>query len=253
MAALLDHDSLPDAGAKLPPTWHWLYFLDTPRSQETAEDGHPQKGGFLPPVPLPRRMWASGIVRCLEPLRIGAPAERRSTIRSVELKSGKSGDLVFVGIEHLLHQDRRLCIREQQTLVYRSMPSGQEQPPAAEPATEPADWKRTRLIDSVLLFRYSALTYNAHRIHYDRDYATREERYPALVIHGPLLATLLLDLALESLPDLKVSEFGFRAVRPTFDGAPVTLQGRREEGRVSLWSDQAHGVTLKAYAGTTNP
>jgi 3-methylfumaryl-CoA hydratase len=197
---------------------------------------------------LPRRMWASGTVRCLEPLRIGALAERRSTIQSVELKSGKSGDLVFVGIEHVLHQDRQPCIREQQTLVYRSMPSAREQPAAAESSIEQADWKRTRLIDSLLLFRYSALTYNAHRIHYDRDYATGQEHYPALVIHGPLLATLLLDLALEKAPDLEVSEFGFRAIRPTFDRASVTLHGRREEGRVSLWSDQEHGVTVKAYA-----
>jgi 3-methylfumaryl-CoA hydratase len=248
MAAMLDHDSLPDAGATLPLTWHWLYFLDTPRSTETAEDGHPKKGAFLPPVPLPRRMWASGIVRCIEPLRIGALAERRSAIQSVELKSGKSGDLVFVGIEHLLHQDGRPRIREEQTLVYRSIPSAQEQPAAAEPPTERADWTRTRQIDSVVLFRYSALTYNAHRIHYDRDYATGQEHYPALVIHGPLLATLLLDLALARVPDLEVSEFGFRALRPTFDTAAVALHGRRDAGRVSLWSDQEHGVTVKAYA-----
>jgi 3-methylfumaryl-CoA hydratase len=194
-------------------------------------------------------MWASGTVRCLEPLRIGAPAERRSTIQSVELKSGKSGDLVFVEIEHVMHQRGQLCVREQQTLVYRSMPSAPERPSAAESSSEQADWTRTWPIDSVLLFRYSALTYNAHRIHYDRDYATRQEQYPALVVHGPLLATLLLDFAMQKVPDLEVSEFGFRAIRPTFDLSSVTLRGRREEGRVSLWSDQEQGVTVKAYAG----
>ena len=248
LAAVLDHGALPEVGAVLPATWHWLYFLDTPHSAETASDGHPQKGSFLPPVPLPRRMWASGKVSRLAPLRIGSAAERRSTISSVELKQGKSGDLVFVEIEHLVSQEGRLCIRERQTLVYRPMP-GMQEVPAGERAAEGADFTRTGRIDPVLLFRYSALTYNAHRIHYDRDYATRQEGYPGLVVHAPLLATMLLDSSFTAIDDLKIADFSFRAMRPTFDLAPIVLHGKREDGRLSLWStDPDQYIAMRASA-----
>lgn len=249
LGAMLDHVALPEMGAALPVTWHWLYFLDTPRSAETAGDGHPEKGRFLPPVPLPRRMWASGRVSRLAPLRIGMTAERRSTISSVELKHGKSGDLVFVEIEHLISQDGRQCIREGQTLVYRSMPEIDEVPPPGERASETANFTRIWRIDPVLLFRYSALTYNAHRIHYDRDYATRQEGYPGLVVQAPLLATLHLDSSLTGTDDLEIGEISFRAMRPTFDLAPIALYGKRDGGRLALWStDPDQYIVMKVSA-----
>lgn len=249
LAAVLDHERPPQTGEALPPSWHWLYFLETPTSAGTGDDGHPRKGGFLPPVPLPRRMWAAGSVDIAKPLRLGLPAEKHSTIRSVELKGGKTGALVFVGLEHHLHQDGELCIREEQTLVYRSMPNGPAALPAGESAAMPADWTRTIEPDPVLLFRFSALTYNGHRIHYDRDYATREEFYPGLVVHAPLLVTLLLDLALEKGAGIPLVRFRFRAVRPTFDSGPVRLCGRHEGREVTLWSaDHENCVGISATA-----
>jgi 3-methylfumaryl-CoA hydratase len=254
LAAMLDHVALPEIGAALPATWHWLYFLDAPHSAETADDGHPKKGTFLPPVPLPRRMWASGKLSRLAPLRIGTAAERRSSISSVELKHGKSGDLVFVEIEHLISQDGRQCVRERQTLVYRPMPDTKEVPPAGEHASENADFTRIWRIDPVLLFRYSALTYNAHRIHYDRDYTTRQEGYPGLVVHAPLLATLLLDSSLSGADDLAIEEVGFRAMRPTFDLAPIALYGKTDGRRLALWStDSDQYVTMKVSARVHSP
>jgi 3-methylfumaryl-CoA hydratase len=252
LAALLDHAGVPKVGDTLPPTWHWLYFLDTPTSAATGIDGHPHKGGFLPPVPLPRRMWAAGSLDIAQPLRLGIPTERRSTIRSVELKTGRTGALVFVNLEHSLHQDGRLCIREDQTLVYREMPGAAAPLPAGEPAPSTADWSRSVAPTSVLLFRFSALTYNGHRIHYDRDYAMRQEFYPGLVVHAPLLVTLLVDLALRSQPDVPLTRLRFRAVRPTFDASPVHLRGMCDGGEVTLWSaggDDCVGMRVTAVQG----
>jgi 3-methylfumaryl-CoA hydratase len=253
LAAMLDHSKLPDAGGPLPPTWHWLYFLEIPTTAGTGTDGHPAKGGFLPPVPLPRRMWAAASLDIVRPLYLGVPAEKTSRIRSVELKSGKSGPLVFVGIDHHLHQNGFLCVREEQTLVYRTIPNEPAAFPPGVLAPVDADWSRTMLPNPVLLFRFSALTYNSHRIHYDRDYATREEFYPGLVVHAPLLATLLLDLALEQLPvDPAVVQFQFRAVRPTFDSGPMQLCGKREGRQVTLWSaghDHYVGMSARAMLG----
>ena len=248
LAAALDHASLPGTGEALPPSWHWLYFLDTPTASVTGPDGHPKKGGFLPPVPLPRRMWAAGNLHIEQPLILGTPAEKKSTIRSVELKEGKSGALVFVNIEHALHQNGRRCILEEQNVVYRDMPTTSVLPPG-EVAPRDADWVKTITPDPVLLFRFSALTYNCHRIHYDREYATKEEFYPALVVHGPLLATLLLDHISANVKDKRVGRFSFRAVRPTFDTAPFAVSGKREGDQVSLWTTDAEGfvgMTAKA-------
>lgn len=248
LAAALDHTSLPAKGDVLPPSWHWLYFLDTPTASGTGHDGHPKKGGFLPPVPLPRRMWAAGNLRIDQSLVLGAPARKKSTIRSVELKEGKSGALVFVNIEHALTQNDKLCILEEQNVVYRDMPTTSALPPG-EAAPKDADWSRTITPDPVLLFRFSALTYNCHRIHYDRDYAMKEEFYPALVVHGPLLATLLLDFVGAQVKDKRIAKFSFRAMRPTFDTAPFTLSGKREGDQVSLWTTDAEGfvgMTAKA-------
>ncbi len=249
LAAMLDHDRSLDVGDALPLPWHWLYFLETPLQSRTGEDGHALRGGFLPPVPLPRRMWAAGAVQRHAPLRIGAMAEKTSTIKSVESKAGKSGALVFVNVEHTLRQGGDICLVEAQSIVYRDLPAGPAPLPAGEAAPTDADWRAKIQPDPVLLFRYSALTFNGHRIHYDRDYAVSQEFYPALVVHGPLLATLLLDLLTRHVHDADVAEFRFRAVRPTFDTAEIGLCGRRDGKSVALWTTDPQGfVGMTAQA-----
>lgn len=236
LAAALDHKILPAAGDALPPGWQWLYFLDTPSASGTGADGHPRLGEFLPPAPLPRRMWAAGSMQLSQPLRIGQSATRRSVIKSVDAKSGKSGSLVFVTLDHEITQGGQLCVREEQNLVYRDMPSAPAPLPPGETAPADAEWSRTIKPDPVLLFRYSALTYNGHRIHYDRHYAVEREFYPALVVHGPLLATLLLDLLQEQCPGATIRDFQFRAVRPTFDTQDFVACGKREGQTIKLWT-----------------
>jgi 3-methylfumaryl-CoA hydratase len=241
LAGVFDHAATPKHGDRLPASWHWMYFLDTPASADTDTDGHPKKGGFLPPVPLPRRMWAAGELQVRQALMLGRPASKRSSIRSVELKKGKSGALVFVTIDHAIHQDGELCLLEEQSLVYRDMPATLAPLANGDKAPTEVDWEKVILPDPVLLFRYSALTYNCHRIHYDRDYAKQVEFYPGLVVHGPLLATLLLDLVATRVADSRVARFTFRAVRPIFVDAPLKLCGKRNGNQVSLWAVDADG------------
>ena len=251
LAAALDHKEVPMNGDALPPAWQWLYFLEAPSASMTAPDGHPRLGGFLPPVTLPRRMWASGSFDVRSPLTLGQTVQRRSVVKSVDAKSGKTGALVFVTLEHELSQQGRLCIREEQSLVYRAMPT--EAVPATAPPGESApsapDWTHEVQPDPVLLFRYAALTYNSHRIHYDRSYAVEQEFYPALVVQGPLLATLLLDLLRFHLPAARVASFRFRALRPTFDTEPFRLNGKRDGNAMALWTSDADGqVAMSALA-----
>lgn len=247
LATALDRVVPPCAGDVLPPAWHWLYFLDTPPASATSGDGHARQTELLPPAPLPRRMWAAGSLLIEQPLRLGVPTQRRSQVRSIEVKQGRSGSLVFLNLDHELVQDGMLCIREEQNLVYREMATG----PAPEPPGEPApagDWSREYAADPVLLFRYSALTYNGHRIHYDRAYAVEREFYPALVVQGPLLATLLLELCQAQAPERRVREFQFRALRPTYDHAPFSVHGRRDGDSVKLWSAQRGLQCMSATA-----
>lgn len=249
LGALLDREQSPAAADALPPTWQWLYFNDCVRQRELGQDGHGKTGGFLPPVPLPRRMWASGEFFCERPLRIGEPAEQRSVVSSVELKQGSTGALVFVSLEHHTTQGGRRCLLEKQHLVYREMPRGPSPRPAGEPAPAEADFRVALQPDPVLLFRYSALTFNGHRIHYDRDYATQQEHYPALVVHGPLLATLLAEQAARQLPGETISYFSFRALRPVFDSDHLYLCGRRRGGTLELWIVNQEGfVSMTASA-----
>jgi 3-methylfumaryl-CoA hydratase len=252
MSGLLDRAAPPAVGDALPLPWHWLYFLEAPARAATGVDGHPQRGGFLPPVPLPRRMWAAGVLQCEAPLRVGTPARKRSTVRSVDLKEGRSGPLVFVTVDHLLEQDGRTCIREEQSIVYREAPSAPAPLPPGEKATKAAQWSAPLRPDPALLFRFSALTYNGHRIHYDRDYAVREEFYPALVVHGPLLATALLDLLERGRPGVPVRSFTFRALRPAFDTDTLQLCAAAEGDTVELWTQDAQGhigMTARATLG----
>jgi 3-methylfumaryl-CoA hydratase len=237
LSATLDRDDAPQAGDALPPCWHWLYFLPLARQSAIGADGHPKRGGFLPPVPLPRRMWAGSRLHFHAPLRIGQSVERTSHIEDVRLKEGRTGPLVFVNVRHEIVAEGQLVVTDRHDIVYRGMPKPGEPAPAGVPAPADAQWTRRIVPDDVLLFRYSALTFNGHRIHYDRRYVTEVEGYPGLVVHGPLIATLLLDLLRRELPDATVAHFAFKAVSPIFDVAPFHVCGRREDARtVKLWA-----------------
>ena len=244
LAATLDRDDPPPApGDSLPPLWHWLYFLPLARQSDIGPDGHPKRGGFLPPVPLPRRMWAGGRLDFLQPLHVGERIERTSRIADVTAKEGRSGSLVFVLVRHEICGERGLAIVEEHDIVYRGEPQPGERTAAGRPAPAGAAWTRTIHPDDVLLFRYSALTFNGHRIHYDRRYVTEVEGYPGLVVHGPLIATLLVDLLRRNRPEATIARFVFRALSPLFDVAPFSVNGELEDGetRVSLWSANAEG------------
>ena len=236
LAAALNNETAPKKGDKLPPFWEWMYFLPTPKVEATGADGHPAKGGFLPPVPLPRRMWAAGEAEIHNALIIGQEAKRVSTILSVDGKSGSTGTLVFVNVKHEIFQNDTLCITEIQNIVYREQPTERAELPPGKTAPENPEWTKTITPDPVLLFRFSALTYNGHRIHYDRNYAVDDELYSALVVHGPLLVTLLMELKRAQLPDKNISKFKFRAVRPTFDNNPFQVQGNIDGNKLALWS-----------------
>lgn len=252
LSATLDRDDPePAPGAALPPLWHWLYFLPRYRQSELGEDGHAKLGGFLPPVPLPRRMWAGGRLRWHAPLRVGEKVERTSRIASVSHKSGRSGDLVFVLVKHEIRNGDGLALTEEHDIVYRAaaQPGDPAPPPQAAPAA--AAWSREIVPDPVLLFRYSALTFNGHRIHYDRSYVTEAEGYPGLIVHGPLLATLLVDLARRQRPQATLRTFAFKAVRPTFDLHPFRACGEPSaDGRsAKLWTQDHEGwLTMQAEA-----
>ena len=251
LAATLDRDDPPPTeGGAIPPLRHWLYFLPLAPTHELGPDGHPRRGGFLPPVPLPRRMWAGGRLEFRRALRVGDAIERTSTIVSVETKQGRSGTLVFVLVRHEIAAAGELAIVEEHDIVYRDAPRPGEAPPAKKTAPAAADWKREVVPSDVLLFRYSALTFNGHRIHYDRRYVTTEEGYPGLVVHGPLIATLLADLARDHVAPAELATFSFRAISPLFDTAPFAVCGKREPGgTVRLWAQDADGhLAMEASA-----
>ena len=234
LRATLDLPADP-AVQSLPPLWHWLYFLPSARQSELGPDGHPKRGGFLPPVPLPRRMWAGGQLEFFHPLRIGDAVERVSTIEDVSLKSGRSGELCFVRVRHEIHSPRGLALREFHDIVYRPEPVPGAPVAAGEPAPE-AQWRERVVPDDVLLFRYSALTFNGHRIHYDRQYVTQVEGYPGLIVHGPLLATLLAGLGGRQFPGREPKAFSFRALKPVFDLHPFEVCGKADgQDAADLW------------------
>ncbi len=238
------------AGDALPLLHHWLYFWDVKPPVELGADGHPAKGGFLPPIPLPRRMWAGGRLAFNRPLMLGALVTRTSTITAITEKSGRSGTLVFVTVLHELDDGHGTAIHEEQDLVYREPAAGSmvASPAAALPAAAAAliaSWQEPLDPDPVLLFRYSALTMNGHRIHYDRHYAIEEEGYPALVVHGPLQATLLIDLAARNLA-APITGFAFRGQRPAFDGATLHICGQPDATGATLWTRQGEARCMTA-------
>jgi 3-methylfumaryl-CoA hydratase len=254
LSATLDRPAgRPAAGTTLPALWHWLYFLPLHRQSEIGPDGHARRGGFLPPVPLPRRMWAGSQFRFHAPLRIGDAVTRVSTIQEVTEKSGRSGKLMFVKLRHEISRDGepQPALTEFHDIVYREAAKPDDPPPTPQAAPADATWEQRWVPDDVLLFRYSALTFNGHRIHYDRRYVTQTEGYPGLIVHGPLIATLLLDLLRHQRPDAEVVDFQFRAVRPVFDVAPFFVCGAPQgDGRsFRLWARDHDGwLTMDAVA-----
>jgi 3-methylfumaryl-CoA hydratase len=247
VAAMLDLDPAPLVdGAPLPPLWQWFYFLPRAPQQRLSVDGHPERGDFLPPIPLPRRMFAGSRMTFHAPLRLGTPARREGAIANVSLKQGKSGTLAFVTVRYRFTQGGTLCLEEEQDIVYREPGAPVPAPvPATLPPLPDGAWTRTLQPDTRLLFRFSALTFNAHRIHYDRPYAMHEEGYPGLVVHGPLTAVLLADLVRRH-ADRPIARFAFKGLAPLFDGAPVRLEGVTSGDTVVLTATAPDGTKAMA-------
>jgi 3-methylfumaryl-CoA hydratase len=251
LSATLDRDDpLPRDGDRLPALWHWLYFLPAHRQSELGVDGHVRLGGFLPPVALPRRLYAGGRVEILHPLLVGDPIERVSRILDVSRKDGRTGPLVFVQVRHEISSRERLALTEEHDIVYRDTARADDPQPPLRRAPDDAAWTREIHPDAVLLFRYSALTFNGYRIHYDRRFATGAQGHPGLVVHAPLVATLLADLLRRNLPEAHVSSFSFRAITPLFDTGPFFICGRPDaDGSVKLWArDPVGTLALDATA-----
>lgn len=247
LAALLDRDSPSWPSDELAPLGHWLHFLPRVRQSALGPDGHPARGGFLPPVPLPRRMWAGSVLRFHEPIPLSAVMERRSSIADVATRTGRSGALIFVKVRHEVTVAGRVALGEQQDIVYRDIPDpNRSQIPTDSPARPPQparipEFTREVIPNPVLLFRYSALTFNAHRIHYDLPYCQTIEGYPGLVIHGPLVATLLLDHFQHHDSGRRLRGFSFRAERPLFATEPFTLCMAPTPAGADLWAVDTHG------------
>jgi len=252
LAALLDHDRPPWPPGSVPPLGHWLNFLPSARQSQVGEDGHPRRGGVLPADLPPRRMWAASRVKFEAPLPFGARVERKTVIVAIAPKRGRSGDMVFVTLAHAISADGVLAVSEEQDIVYRAPPPAEDRSEGAS-ASPPAEvqeipaWSRPMTPDATLLFRFSALTFNAHRIHYDAPYARDVEGYPGLVVQGPLVATLLMDHYLRRYPQSRIASFSFRAVSPLFADAPVLLCGRERDGGADLWAcGPGGGIAMRA-------
>ncbi len=222
LLATLDDNANLDIGDPLPPLFQWLYFNEPAQTSQLKADGHEKLGVFLPPVLYPRRMWAGSAVEFHEPLLLGEETQRLSTIKSVEFKSGASGELCFVNVEHQYHQREILCLTDVHTIVYREI-APNKAPTSITKETDAVQDTHAESLGSIVLFRYSALTFNSHRIHYDHDYCRDEEGYPGLVVHGPLMATLLVRHMQKTQPDHALSSFSFRGLAPVFAGDAFTI------------------------------
>jgi 3-methylfumaryl-CoA hydratase len=258
LSAALDRaDPPPTPGSELPPLWHWLFFLPQVLQSEIGPDGHAQRGGFLPPVPLPRRMWAGGRLQWHQPLRVGDAVKRVSSVQSIQHKTGRTGELLFVVVAHEVFNQHGLCLHEEHDIVYRPAARADDPVIAATPATvrdtSPPVWQHDWVPDEVMLFRYSALTFNGHRIHYDRAYCREVEGYPGLVVHGPLIATLLLDVVRRH-TERRVTQLRFKVLRPTFEcndqrALRVSAQLDADGHSLQLWAQDHEGwLTMQAAA-----
>ena len=240
MAATLDREPREIAvGDEVPALWHWVYFLAPTRASQLGRDGHAALGDFMPPVPLPRRMWAGGKFKFIKPLHVGDLARKESTIRDVTVKQGRTGKLCFVEVEHCIFVGKELRFSETHNIVYRDAKQTGEDKILAPEAPRNPEWTSEVIPNSTLLFRYSALTFNAHRIHYDLDFCRQQEGYPGLVFHGPLTATLLLELAMQNNPGRSLKSYEFKALSPLFDNAPFSLNGKRDGAKAEMWAANA--------------
>jgi 3-methylfumaryl-CoA hydratase len=238
----------PKPGDAAPLTAHWCLAQPVYPMSQLGPDGHPTRGGFLPPVPLPRRMWAGGELEFFEPLRVSDEMKRSSRISDVTMKTGSTGVLCFVSVQHEVTTPRGLAIRERQDIVYRDMTTSA---PAAKPATAPpsAKHRESHMADEVLLFRYSALTFNGHRIHYDRDYVTKVEGYPGLIFHGPMQAAFLVEFAAKVHGGAAPKKFAYRGVQPLFEGSEFSVNANDNDSGMELWTANSQGApTMKGTA-----
>ena len=247
-ATLFQEVGEPKTGDAAPFTVHWCLAQPVFPMSMLGPDGHPTRGGFLPPVPLPRRMWAGGELEFLDPLRVGDEAKRTSRISNVTVKTGSTGTLCFVSVEHVVTTPRSIAIRERQDIVYRDM-SGAAAAPKAPPPPPSAKHREAHMADPVLLFRYSALTFNGHRIHYDRDYVTKVEGYPGLIFHGPLQAAFIVELAAKLHGGTPPKKFSYRGVQPLFEGSEFSVNANDNASGVELWTANSEGQpTMKGTA-----
>ncbi|MEM7028294.1 MAG: MaoC family dehydratase N-terminal domain-containing protein [Chloroflexota bacterium] len=251
MNVTLSRDATLQAGDALPHAWHWLYFHDTVRGDELGHDGHAKLGGFLPPVPLPRRMWAGGKIDFVAPILLGETAIKRSSVKSITPKQGRSGQLCFVSVEHEITVTGERRLLETQTLVYReASPPDRQTQVKAQAVPIDADFSATYQPDAAMLFRYSALTFNSHRIHYDIDFCRNDEGYPGLVVHGPLTATLLLDLFHHKNAECTITSFDYRGVSPLFNPNSFSVHGK-SNGDVWALNHEA-GLAMQGKISTAN-
>ena len=248
-ATLFQEIGEPKPGDAAPFTVHWCLAQPVYPMSELGPDGHPTRGGFLPPVPLPRRMWAGGELEFFDALRVGDETTRTSRIADVTMKTGSSGVLCFVSVDHLVTTPRGTALRERQDIVYRDLSTASTataKPPAPPPV---AKHRESHMADAVLLLRYSALTFNGHRIHYDRDYVTRVEGYPGLIFHGPLQAALIIEMAARLHGGAAPQKFSYRGLQPLFEGSKFSVNANETEAGLELWTANSAGQpTMKGTA-----
>ena len=238
----------PRPGDAAPFTTHWCLGQPVFPMAELGPDGHPARGGFLPPVPLPRRMWAGGELEILEALRVGDEVTRASRIADVTMKTGSTGVLCFVSVDHTITTPRGIAIRERQDIVYRDV-SAAAAAPAKPPPPPAAQHRESHMADPVLLFRYSALTFNGHRIHYDRDYVTKVEGYPGLIFHGPMQAAFMVEFGAKLHGGQPPKKFSYRGVQPLFEGSEFSINANKTDAGMELWTANSAGQpTMKANA-----
>lgn len=253
LLAALDMDEVPVEEREAPVLAQWLYFPPMVVQSELGEDGHPRRGGFLPPIDLARRMWAASDIRFHAPLVLGRQVTKTMTVADISLKEGKSGPLIFVKVDNAYSDTKSGAplLEETQTLVYRDLPDANESAPTGKPAPENPAWSRAYTVDAAMMFRYSAVTFNAHRIHYDREYTRTQEGYPDILVQGQLSATLMLRDLLAAVPDARPASFSFRGVQPVLCGERVHVEGKpREDGGFDLWvRDDAGILRVSGRAG----
>ena len=239
----------PKPGDAAPFTVHWCLAQPVYPMSELGPDGHPTRGGFLPPVPLPRRMWAGGELEFFDTLRVGDEATRTSRISDVTMKNGSTGLLCFVSVDHLVTTARGTALRERQDIVYRDISTAPATPAKAPPPPPVAIHRESHVSDPVLLFRYSALTFNGHRIHYDRDYVTRVEGYPGLIFHGPMQAAFLVEMAARLHGGTAPKKFSYRGLQPLFEGSEFSINANDGAAGMEVWVANAAGQpTMKGNA-----